>query len=471
MTTRTWSGASGSYTDATQWSGGVVPTSGDNAIINSGTVTASGQSLTGLQINLNSSSSSGGTFVLDGDTLAASTLLSVTDSNTFGSSPAPVLTFNGTTTNNGTISFSGTTPQVTFNSGATLVNNGTLTLNGASPQVQIASGSTPGAITNNGLIQVLNPSTIYQSAIVNATISGTGTISVGNSGAISFRQSIGAGQVLAFGNSPTANSAVEIDTPNSFGATVSGFVQSDRLILTSIPYTSFTYASTGSASGTLSLLNGSTVQSSINLSGIYSQNDFTISASPLGVGGLNNITVTTGVTNSATGAGSVGTNPGGSGNTVGAVYRFFDNKFGTHFFTSDVGERNTVLATRSADLIQETNGFGDVAQNSTSAVAVYRFFDTNFGTHFFTANAGERDTIINTRPDLTYEANSTFYEHSSLQAGDTAVYRLFDTKTGTQFLTGDTNEYAGLTTAGSSTYRADLRSEGVAFYAPTGKFT
>ena len=88
---------------------------------------------------------------------------------------------------------------------------------------------------------------------------------------------------------------------------------------------------------------------------------------------------------------------------AGAVYRFFDTKYGTHFFTSDIGERNTVLATRS-DLKEETNGFGDVAQSDPNAVAVYRFFDTPYGTHFFTSSSTERDTIIATRPDLSYEA-------------------------------------------------------------------
>ena len=130
-----------------------------------------------------------------------------------------------------------------------------------------------------------------------------------------------------------------------------------------------------------------------------------------------------------------------------------------------------MLTTRSADLVEETNGFGDVAPTDPNAVAVYRFYDNPFGTHFFTANVGERDTIIATRPDLTYEAASTFYEHSAMQTGDSAVYRLFDMNTGTQFLTGNATEYNGLVTMGSATYRPDLHSEGVAFYAPVGSFT
>lgn len=156
--------------------------------------------------------------------------------------------------------------------------------------------------------------------------------------------------------------------------------------------------------------------------------------------------------------------------TVAPVFRFFDKDDGTHFFTSDTNERNTILATRS-DLVQETNGFGAVTASSSNAVAVYRFFDSIHGTHFFTSDANEKASVQASRSDLIFESSATFYEKSVGNGGDNAVYRFFDTKLGTHFYTGDAKEYAGITTPGTSSYRTDLVAEGISFYAPSGSYT
>ncbi len=50
-----------------------------------------------------------------------------------------------------------------------------------------------------------------------------------------------------------------------------------------------------------------------------------------------------------------------------------------------------------------------------------------------------------------------------------AVYR-FDTKLGTQLYTGNQSEHDVIAAPGGAGFRADLISEGVAFYAPTGLF-
>ena len=163
-------------------------------------------------------------------------------------------------------------------------------------------------------------------------------------------------------------------------------------------------------------------------------------------------------------------NPATATPAILAVYRFFDKVHGTHFFTADINERNATVALTSA-YAEETNGFGAVASSDPTATAVYRFFDTRFGTHFFTASAQERATVQATRPDLTYEPGSTFYEHSTQQPGDVPVYRFFDSGSGTHFYTGDQSEYNAITTPGVAGYRIDLKSEGIGFYAPSGSFS
>ena len=151
-----------------------------------------------------------------------------------------------------------------------------------------------------------------------------------------------------------------------------------------------------------------------------------------------------------------------AGNSI-AVYRFFDATNGTQFLTANLAERNTVIATRS-DLTYEGLGMGALssAGGDANAVPVYRFFDTSNGSHFFTTSASENAQILATRPDLVAEQPS-FYEHATQAAGDIPVYRFFDNATGTHFFTDSSAEKAQLVAT-----RADMTLEGVAFYAPSG---
>jgi YVTN family beta-propeller protein len=148
--------------------------------------------------------------------------------------------------------------------------------------------------------------------------------------------------------------------------------------------------------------------------------------------------------------------------TTDTLYRFFDTKDGSHFFTSSASEKNTILATRS-DLVQEANGFGavDPSSNDPNATAVFRFFDTGNGTHFFTTSATERDSVIASRPDLKLEGTA-FNADTSQLAGDRAVYRFFDSSNGTHFYTADPGERASILAN-----QAQLKDEGIAFYAPS----
>ena len=154
--------------------------------------------------------------------------------------------------------------------------------------------------------------------------------------------------------------------------------------------------------------------------------------------------------------------------TIG-VYRFFDTTLGTHFYTSDAGEAAAVLAARPDLTPEGPGGIGlqavAVSASDPNAVAVYRFFDTIHGTHFFTASATERDGLIAGRADLTYEPSSSFYEHGTPQTGDIPVYRFFDNVYGTHFYTDNEAERAGIVAN-----RPDLVAEGVGFYEPHQNF-
>lgn len=137
------------------------------------------------------------------------------------------------------------------------------------------------------------------------------------------------------------------------------------------------------------------------------------------------------------------------------VFRFFDTRNGTHFYTASASERDQTTQTRT-DLTYE--GVGLNATNSTAA-PVFRFFDTRGGSHFYTASSSEADGLkASTASGLTYEGVA-FYEDATAQANDTAVYRFFNTVDGTHFYTPNQNEFASVLAS-----RGDMVNEGIAFY-------
>ena len=146
-----------------------------------------------------------------------------------------------------------------------------------------------------------------------------------------------------------------------------------------------------------------------------------------------------------------------------SIYRFFDNQDGTHFFTASASEASTILATRS-DLSLEGVGLHGYASADASPTseAVFRFFNVADGTHFYTASANERDALVaSPSSGMTFEGTA-FYEDAAPQAGDAAVYRFFDSNHGTHLFTASESERASIVAT-----RPDLVSEGIAFYAPT----
>jgi Repeat of unknown function (DUF5648) len=89
--------------------------------------------------------------------------------------------------------------------------------------------------------------------------------------------------------------------------------------------------------------------------------------------------------------------------SLSPVYRFFNKITGTHFFTISLVEKNYVIATWPEIFNYEGIAWHASAASGSGFVPVYRFFNTKTGTHFYSTSSVERDQIIATLSWYSFE--------------------------------------------------------------------
>ncbi|MCV6602951.1 MAG: hypothetical protein OIF54_15560, partial [Cohaesibacter sp.] len=141
-----------------------------------------------------------------------------------------------------------------------------------------------------------------------------------------------------------------------------------------------------------------------------------------------------------------------------AVYRFYNNSTGTHFYTANAAERNQVIS-NLAEMKYEGRVFGgkSIATNVENEVEVFRFFNEQTGTHFYTASKEERDLVLRDHSHMTYE-NVSYYASDIAANQKTALYRFYNTETGSHFYTANANEKDDVAKLANYNY------EGIAYY-------
>ncbi|RJO62236.1 hypothetical protein C4544_00060, partial [candidate division WS5 bacterium] len=75
------------------------------------------------------------------------------------------------------------------------------------------------------------------------------------------------------------------------------------------------------------------------------------------------------------------------------VYRFYDHKLGTHFYTAATIEKNNLLKSPTIYRYEGISNSGESSQQP-GTIAVHRFYNYKNGTHFYTANQAEA-TYVN----------------------------------------------------------------------------
>ncbi len=144
-------------------------------------------------------------------------------------------------------------------------------------------------------------------------------------------------------------------------------------------------------------------------------------------------------------------------NSAFEIYRFFNTLTGSHFFTTSIEERNSVI-TNTPTMTYEGNAFDSNATEAGGGAAVYRFYNTSNGIHFYTASADEAANIRNNLPQFVDEG-IVYYASLTADGGGIALYRFLNTQNGSHFYTtSETERDNTIATLGHYTY------EGVAYY-------
>lgn len=144
----------------------------------------------------------------------------------------------------------------------------------------------------------------------------------------------------------------------------------------------------------------------------------------------------------------------------GLIYRFYNQQNGCHFYTASASERDWVTNTLG-NFTYEGPVFGAVT--GAGAAPVYRFYNRSTGSHFYTISASERDFVQRSlSATYTYEG-AVYNAQTSAAVGTTALYRFYNRNSDSHFYTASESEMNWV--------RATLRHltyEGVAYYVQSG---
>jgi len=285
MATKTWNGSNGALSLDGGWSSQLAPGSGDVAVINAGTVTATGTLPGSLQINLDASGNVKATLALAVATLPTTVRVNITAAGTDAT-----LRVSGTVINQGTITVAGASPGVAFiridngpgGSATSFVNTGSIQVDDTG--LQVVSGGNPGnQFENDGLVSIRSASLTPQLAVMSVNLTGAGTVALGSYVTFDAVQAVGAGQTVLFERGTGGMTTLRMEAGRLFAAAISGFATSDTIELNSGRWDTAAYASTGANSGVLTLSLRGAVAKSIVFNGLYTIDSFKlVETAPVG---------------------------------------------------------------------------------------------------------------------------------------------------------------------------------------------
>ncbi|MRS12300.1 MAG: hypothetical protein EG823_04415 [Actinobacteria bacterium] len=155
------------------------------------------------------------------------------------------------------------------------------------------------------------------------------------------------------------------------------------------------------------------------------------------------------------------------------VYRFYNATLGTHFYTDSEVEVADVTAKYSSVFTYEgtayytffegTAGWEPPVGQEPTLGPLYRFYNKRNGSHFYTTSAQEKDKVIATWPTVyTFEGTAYTVMTAPWEYGPSMpVYRFYNKVNGSHFYTISETERALV----QMLYADIYKFEGIAFYA------
>lgn len=123
--------------------------------------------------------------------------------------------------------------------------------------------------------------------------------------------------------------------------------------------------------------------------------------------------------------------PTDADNSAFQAYRFYNAQTGSHFFTTSIAERNSVIE-KLDGLSYEGNAF-DSNVTEANGTAVFRFLNTTNGVHFYTAAADEAASL---RLNAGFrDEGISYYASNDASNGGTALFRFYNTQNNSHFYT------------------------------------
>ncbi len=161
-------------------------------------------------------------------------------------------------------------------------------------------------------------------------------------------------------------------------------------------------------------------------------------------------------------AGPVGlafTTYGTSAISLMPVYRFYNMRNGSHFYTMNAAEKVAVDTNLKSTYFFEGIAYQVDVLSPANDAPLFRFFNKRNGSHFYTANVAEKALVESFGTAWAYEGVA--HNVALVQPADpTTVYRFLNTATGGHFYTANEAERTSVLANLAAVYKP----EGIAFF-------
>ena len=115
------------------------------------------------------------------------------------------------------------------------------------------------------------------------------------------------------------------------------------------------------------------------------------------------------------------------------VFRFYNTQTGTHFYTISTVERDIVLA-RYPQFAYEGPAYYAFPTPQAGQLPVYRFYNTRTGTHFYTQSEADKNFVLANYPVFAFEGTA-YYAPAAAKQDNVPLFRFYNTNTGAHFFT------------------------------------